>query len=599
MFNYFFAFLFPPVPVLAYFSYQKKRAIPLQSAVKTSFFIDITLLVLYALYAARTGGFQIVWLLAQMGERISVKFLLAALAFDGFIILLHLLSGKLNFSVYFHPERPNTGKTLFLVLLFIVLLVSNTISFFKNFFQTVSMEQLVFHLFMPMEGVNLSPGLVNNYFRSVFDFPLLIPLTIYLISSVSLGFHGRGNVGLDLIFKNKYISLLPFLVLFSLSLVSLFRSGLAVQIVKYFESPSTFYEENYIEPKDLHFVPSTGKNRNLLVIFVESLETWFLSRDQGGAMDKELINEVHELAQNNINFSQGGKVGGEQQVYGTSWTIGGMVANYTGVPLVLLNDGNTMYLLHDFMPNLRGVGDILHDLGYKNYFILGSDVQYAGRGTFFRTHGDTTIYDFLYFKENGYIPQDYSVWWGLEDRKLYSFAKEKIREMSRDAEPFFATILTADTHFSGGYLDEIAERKYEDQFENVLLDMSRQLDEFISWIKAQDFYENTTVVILGDHLYMDSSFFPPDADWNNRRPLNIFINSLLEEDHSKNREFTHFDIFPTLIDSIGIDYDAPGLGLGRSMARGEPTLVESLGSSLFGEGISRKSRKYNSFFRGR
>ena len=35
---------------------------------------------------------------------------------------------------------------------------------------------------------------------------------------------------------------------------------------------------------------------------------------------------------------------------------------------------------------------------------------------------------------------------------------------------------------------------------------SKQVDDFLSWIKQQDFYENTTVVIVGDHGTMDVDF---------------------------------------------------------------------------------------------
>jgi phosphoglycerol transferase len=315
-------------------------------------------------------------------------------------------------------------------------------------------------------------------------------------------------------------------------------------------------------------------------------------------------------------------LGGANQVYGTEWTIAGIVAQYSGIPLAIteLNilGWNNYGIMGDrFMPGALGIGDILSGSGYTNYFILGSDIEFGGRDKYFKTHKDTVILDYNYFHENNYIPKDYGVWWGFEDRKLYKFAKEKLLNIAEKNEPFFFTLLTVDTHPSGGYLDDYAEKKYAGQFENVLADMSKQLNDFIEWIQTQDFYDNTTVVILGDHLYQDSSVFPDDykihklsskyerlyfqesAGGNKykRRPINIFINSLLNPANAKNREFSHFDMFPALIDSIGGQYDAAGLGLGRSMHKGEKTLIEQSGRQFVEENLKRKSDFYDSLYK--
>ena len=44
------------------------------------------------------------------------------------------------------------------------------------------------------------------------------------------------------------------------------------------------------------------------------------------------------------------------------------------------------------------------------------------------------------------------------------------------------------------------------QYANVMSCASRQVVDFVNWLKAQPFYENTTIVIVGDHLTMDSDF---------------------------------------------------------------------------------------------
>ena len=89
---------------------------------------------------------------------------------------------------------------------------------------------------------------------------------------------------------------------------------------------------------------------------------------------------------------------------------------------------------------------------------------------------------------------------------LFGFAKEKLLELYEKDEPFNLTMLTADTHHEDGYMDETTEVKFEEQYANVIANSSKQVDEFLAWIKQQDFYSNTTIVIVGDHGTMDVDF---------------------------------------------------------------------------------------------
>ena len=45
------------------------------------------------------------------------------------------------------------------------------------------------------------------------------------------------------------------------------------------------------------------------------------------------------------------------------------------------------------------------------------------------------------------LPEDYRVWWGYEDERLFQNAKNKLMELSAQEEPFNLTLLTVDTHF--------------------------------------------------------------------------------------------------------------------------------------------------------
>lgn len=69
-------------------------------------------------------------------------------------------------------------------------------------------------------------------------------------------------------------------------------------------------------------------------------------------------------------------------------------------------------------------------------------------------------------------------------------------------------MLTVDMHHEDGYACNLCENEWgENQYGNVWSCASRQVNNFANWIKEQDFYEDTTIVIMGDYCSMDTDFY--------------------------------------------------------------------------------------------
>ena len=113
---------------------------------------------------------------------------------------------------------------------------------------------------------------------------------------------------------------------------------------------------------------------------------------------------------------------------------------------------------------------------------------------------------------------------------------------------------------------------------------------FIEWIKKQEFDENTTIVIVGDHLTMDSDFIAKNVNKNyNRTIYNTFINSAVTTEKTTNRYFTTIDMYPTVWASLGVKIDTNKLGLGTNLFSDEETLVEKYGINQLSKELSKKS----------
>ena len=245
-----------------------------------------------------------------------------------------------------------------------------------------------------------------------------------------------------------------------------------------------------------------------------------------------------------------------------------------------------------FFPEINTLGDVLADEGYKQYFFIGSIGQFGGREEYFKEHGDYEVDDYNWAMEKGLIPEGYYEWWGYEDEKLFSFAKDRLTEIAAEGEPFNFTMLTADTHFEDGYPCELCDEENDgdNQYGMVLHCSSKQVTEFVSWIQQQDFYENTTIVISGDHLTMDSDFCENiDPDYT-RTVYNVIINSPIQPQQEKNRSFTTMDMFPTTIASLGATIEGDRLGLGTNLFSGEQTLAEKLTFDQLNDDLSQKSK---------
>ena len=150
-------------------------------------------------------------------------------------------------------------------------------------------------------------------------------------------------------------------------------------------------------------------------------------------------------------------MGGAVAISNTGWTIAGMVAQTSGIPLKLPINGNAMDEYSVFLPGVTSIGDLLEDAGYHNCLMIGSDAAFGGRKNYFEQHGNYEIRDYNWALETGVIPEGYHVFWGMEDESLFRAAKDTLLEFADSDEPFNLTLLTVDSHFPDGYRCELCQ----------------------------------------------------------------------------------------------------------------------------------------------
>lgn len=224
--------------------------------------------------------------------------------------------------------------------------------------------------------------------------------------------------------------------------------------------------------------------------------------------------------------------------------------------------------------------------------MFGSDAAFAGRDVYYKNHGNYKIYDYYSAMDDGIIDKDYFVFWGMEDEKLFTYAKKELKKISKNNEPFNFTLLTVDTHFMDGYTSDFCKEVSDNIYLNSVACSSYQVNEFVKWLKKQSFYDNTTIVIAGDHLSMNNYSFDNISDID-RTVYNTFINSGVKSENTNNRIFSTMDYFPTTIAALGATIEGDRLGLGTNLFSEKKTLIEEYGLKYVDTELDKNSKYYN------
>lgn len=466
------------------------------------------------------------------------------------------------------------------LLVFITSLFVFSVIWVFNTWKYLSMDELMFHINAPLEGTSTEMILA-------YCLKCVVPAIISLIVCIFVLLHYRKK---ESIFKiNVGIVILSLFIVVGTGAYTWNRLDVGGYL-KYQGMESRFLEKNYVSPDEVE-IQFPEKKRNLIYIFLESMETTYADQNQGGAFQNHMIPELTKIVEEGEDFSGNENFSnGAYALNGATWTMGAMFAHTSGLPLKISIDANNMDTQRHFFPAIKSLGDILEKEGYSQILMVGSDADFGGRKLYFTEHGNYDIFDYNYASENKMIPKDYYVWWGFEDQKLFEFAKDQLTQISSHDEPFNFTLLTVDTHFEDGYVCPLCENKFEgNQYANVMACASKQIGSFLDWIKEQNFYENTTVVLVGDHLTMDSDFCEGIDEGYVRKVYTSIINSAVQVKEEKRREYSTFDLFPTTIASLGASIEGERLGLGTNLFSNVPTMTESMGIESLERELQKKS----------
>lgn len=430
-----------------------------------------------------------------------------------------------------------------------------------------SFEQVIYHLQFGSEGLlEADKSLALSFVKNCILAPTVIAAAIYGYEKLIVGIREQGAekciTAIAMFFRHFFIRLLHFVAttshyLFRIKLpIILLLAGVVFLLGKvsfwsYLSGgESDFIEARFVTPKD---ISAPKQKRNLLLIYVESLEASYSDRQLWG---KDLVGNLNQETVGWANFRA------YRQAYGTGWTMAGIVSTQCGIPLkpVTLFDRNRQEEhISSFLPNAICMGDVLLKNGYKNVFMGGASLSFAGKGKFLEGHGYTELWGKEDWEKAG--EKEFHEW-GIYDDALIAQAKKKLDALSASKQPFNLTVLTVDTHQPYGFASKSCRNAGVNDFTGIVTCSTDQVASLIKYARQKGYDKNTDIVVLGDHLVMTNPVFDIIERSQERFVYNKFFSS---QELFKNREqIYHFDVFPSIMSMLGFSFEEGRLGLGVS-----------------------------------
>ena len=297
-----------------------------------------------------------------------------------------------------------------------------------------------------------------------------------------------------------------------------------------------------------------AKGRNLIFIQVESLENAVIQTKIGGA---EITPRMNALAKEGMYFSHyyaqvdmGNTADAEFTTLNSLYPLTDSIAfidhaqkNYAALPQLLVDNGYNTNIFHGDVSTFWNRANIYPHLGYQNWILKDSF-------TITRKIGIT----------------------GLGDEEFFQQSFSKITSLK---QPFMATLMTLSAHTPFILPDDLRTLSippdsglsdYQAQYLESVHYTDKVIGDFIDQLKQTDLYNNSVIVIFGDHgSYTDISEIlnvgmdNVDRMYKMQVPLIILVpgTKLIGE---QTLPGSHIDIYPTMTNLLGLETPRSVLG---------------------------------------
>ncbi|AZO57501.1 LTA synthase family protein [Mesorhizobium sp. M8A.F.Ca.ET.057.01.1.1] len=514
--------------------------------------------------AATVGSFT--WLVSLI--HLQDRVLLAVLGL-GILIALLLLD-------HFRDKKTDQSKSGWFKLYFSLVpcLFFLVYVYLESVFGYFDWDAMLMHV----DAGVLTPGVVLEYLMQTGS-------TILVISFVLFGFgalKARGTLtrGLD-------VALMAFLLAANPMLTRPIAAAIHPNPLHDFLS-KRFVDVTSLTKPEAGTASVTVAPRNLIHIFIESAERTYMNEAEfGDVMDPLLEFDRRGLSATNM-----------VQLAYTNNSMAGMVAANCGTPLLITYFTTRQYLEENsqFLPGLTCLGDILKARGYRQNFISGWPLGFTGQGSFYATHGYSSLFGGPEVVATVGGPGSS---FGADDAQVLDMSLDVLRRARRDGKPFSLTIAVSGGHAMDGYLTDkcIGKTGLSPKTPNILHAVkctNMLIADFLHEAEAEGLMKNTVLALQSDHLSAPSTVTDILNKYERRNFFSVSGDGVPSETYTGLSGT--IDIFPTILDALGVPPPNGQAAFGVSLVGNRKTLVQELGQARFDDAIHAEDILVRSFW---
>lgn len=233
----------------------------------------------------------------------------------------------------------------------------------------------------------------------------------------------------------------------------------------------------------------TAKDKNLIIIQLESFQNFLLGLKLDG---QEITPNLNKLMKDSLYFPNFYQMVGQGNTSDAEFVVN---TSFYIPP----RGAATMSYVNKVLPSLPR---LLGDNGYQTATFHTNVVEFWNRGELYDSLGFDHYYDRSFFGEDDVF------FFGASDDTLYSKTAEKLKEMDQEEKPFYAQVISMSAHHpftipAEKYRMKLPER-YEGTFVGDYIRSQNYADDalghFIEELKASGVWDNSIIMIYGDHM---------------------------------------------------------------------------------------------------
>lgn len=305
-----------------------------------------------------------------------------------------------------------------------------------------------------------------------------------------------------------------------------------------------------------------AKGRNIITIQAESLQNFVINREMNGQSITPVLNNL--INQDSIYFKRY-----YEQVGWGNTSDAEFISHNSFYP------STKTFSYKAFEDNkFASFPMLLKEEGYSTIAFHGNEGGFWNRENIYPSQG---IDNFISLED---LQQDELIGIGLSDGSLF---RQSVDFLKKQPQPFYAFYITLTSHHPFIIEEQYKGLKIEGEYQDTVLEdylqsvhyLDQQIGNFIDMLKAEGLYEDSIIVIYGDHEGLDmrdeetyqllTDFLgkPYQNDEMFRVPFIVHIpNSGLQQEVTT--AGGQIDFFPTMANLMGIEIDGVKL-LGKDL----------------------------------